>query len=102
LYAVPAIGRENVTLVYETGVERPSDTNRILHLELDGTRRWRVTLVTEMEAVGLNVDWKALRPLTKYRWGLDRQVTAQFGYVSSGFHVVLRLGDLALLVNDKG
>src|SRR5271154_4699008 len=32
---------------------------------------------------------------------LDRQVAAQFGHVAGGLDVVLRFGDLALLVNDE-
>lgn len=61
-YFFGALGRENVALLYETGLDRPSDTNGILHIELDGTRQWRVALAQEMEAAGFEIDWDALRP----------------------------------------
>jgi predicted nucleotide-binding protein len=59
-YFFGALGRENVALLYETGLDRPSDTNGILHIELDGTRQWRVALANEMEAAGFEVDRGAL------------------------------------------
>lgn len=60
-YFFGLLGRQNVALLYETNIEIPSDTEGIVHIELDGTREWRVKLANEMQAAGLEVDREALR-----------------------------------------
>ncbi|WP_405180264.1 nucleotide-binding protein [Nocardia sp. NBC_01377] len=56
-----AIGRKNVALLYEEGVERPSDTNGMVHIRLDYGGGWKMTLANEIEASGIPVDRTKLR-----------------------------------------
>lgn len=55
-----SLGRNKVALLYEEGVERPSDTDGIVRISLDGAGGWKATLVRELEAAGVGVDWSAL------------------------------------------
>jgi hypothetical protein len=49
-------------LIYEPGVERPSDTDGILHIPVDQAGAWKVQLTREIEAAGFTqVDRTALR-----------------------------------------
>jgi len=48
------LGRECVCLLYEEGVELPSDVHGILHKPLGGN--WRAALASELEAAGFEVD----------------------------------------------
>lgn len=60
-YFFGALGRSKVALLYDKGVERPSDTNGIVHIELDDADGWQRLLAREIEAAGVGVDWSALR-----------------------------------------
>jgi predicted nucleotide-binding protein len=43
-------------MLYETGVELPSDIVGILYAELDPGEAWKIKLAREMKAAGLPVD----------------------------------------------
>lgn len=60
-YFFGLLGRRNVLLLFQPGVERPSDTDGIVHIELDTGRGWRISLATELENAGFEVDRTALR-----------------------------------------
>jgi predicted nucleotide-binding protein len=55
-FFVGRIGRERVTVIYEPGVERPSDIDGLAYLLLDGAGAWREKLVRELRAAGLGFD----------------------------------------------
>ena len=59
-YFFAALGRENVALLYEPGVERPSDTDGIVHIPVDEGGAWKVQLTRELEGAGIEVDRAAL------------------------------------------
>jgi predicted nucleotide-binding protein len=50
------LGRQKVAMLYETGVELPSDIVGILYAELDPAEGWKIKLAREMKAAGLPVD----------------------------------------------
>ncbi|WP_202376414.1 TIR domain-containing protein [Mycobacterium paraintracellulare] len=60
-YFFAALGRSRVALLYESGVERPSDTDGILHIAVDPGGAWKVKLTSEIEGAGFAVDRTALR-----------------------------------------
>lgn len=43
-------------MLYQTGVEVPSDMVGILYAELDSAEGWKIKLAREMKAAGLAVD----------------------------------------------
>jgi len=60
-YFFGVLGRRNVALLFEPDVERPSDTDGIVHIPLDAGAQWRITLTNELEGAGFEVDRTALR-----------------------------------------
>ena len=60
-YFFGLLGRRNVLLLFEPDVERPSDTDGIVHVELDSSRGWRIALANELENEGFTVYRMALR-----------------------------------------
>lgn len=52
---VGLLGRRNVCVLYEPGVELPSDVLGITYVELDKAEGWRSQLVSELAAAGLPV-----------------------------------------------
>jgi predicted nucleotide-binding protein len=56
-----ALGRARVALVYEEGVERPSDIDGIIRIPLDEAGGWKLLLARELEGSGVGIDWSALR-----------------------------------------
>ena len=54
------IGRERVCVLYEPGVEIPSDYSGVLFVELDPGKGWHFQLAREMRAAGLDVDMNKL------------------------------------------
>lgn len=52
---VGLLGRDKVCVLYEQGVELPSDVQGIAHYPLDDAEAWRTSLVDEMAAGGLPV-----------------------------------------------
>lgn len=59
-YFFSALGRSNVALLYKPGVERPGDTDGIVHIAVDDAGAWKVQLLKEIEAAGIAVDRAAL------------------------------------------
>jgi predicted nucleotide-binding protein len=53
---VGKLGRRHVRVLYEAGVEMPSDYLGVLYIPLDAGGAWRVKLVSEMKSAGLKVD----------------------------------------------
>jgi predicted nucleotide-binding protein len=50
------LGRHKVALLYERGVELPSDMGGVLYVEWDAGEGWKLRLAREMRAAGLPVD----------------------------------------------
>lgn len=55
-YFIGALGRTKVAIVYDDGVELPSDMAGILYIPRDGTGTWQHKLAKEMRAAGIDVD----------------------------------------------
>lgn len=60
-YFFAALGRSRVALLYQAGVERPSDTDGILHIAVDAFGAWKTRLTAEIEGAGFAVDRTVLR-----------------------------------------
>ncbi|MGW5141910.1 TIR domain-containing protein [Nocardia beijingensis] len=58
-YFCAAIGRDRVALLYDDGVELPSDVNGIVMIKLEGD--WKITLMRELEDAGIPVDRRGLQ-----------------------------------------
>jgi hypothetical protein len=54
------LGRERVAVLYESGVERPSDIEGLVYIALDEAGGWKLQIAREMRGVGLNVDLNRL------------------------------------------
>lgn len=50
------LGRARVALLYEEGVERPSDIDGVLYVPLDAAGAWKPALARELKAAGVGVD----------------------------------------------
>ena len=59
-YFMGALGRKNVRAIVEEDVETPSDYSGVLFIPFDASDRWRLTLVRELKAAGLEVDANAI------------------------------------------
>jgi predicted nucleotide-binding protein len=57
---IGAIKRSNVAILYERGVELPSDIGGLLFIEYDSGDGWKFKLAKEMRAAGLSVDMNKL------------------------------------------
>jgi len=55
-FFVGALGRGRVALLYEEGVELPSDISGVLYLPLDDAGAWKRTLAREMQAAEVGID----------------------------------------------
>lgn len=60
-YFIALLGRPNVMLLLEAGVERPSDTDGIVYAQIDSSFDWRVKLANELDSAGIDVDRAAIR-----------------------------------------
>jgi predicted nucleotide-binding protein len=58
-YFVGRLGRKNVAAIVENGVETPSDYSGVLYIPFDDADGWRLRLVKELKAAGLDVDANA-------------------------------------------
>jgi predicted nucleotide-binding protein len=54
-----ALSRKNVRAIVEAGVETPSDYSGVLFIPFDATDGWRLRLVKELKAAGLDIDANA-------------------------------------------
>jgi predicted nucleotide-binding protein len=59
-FYVGSLGRSRVAVLYEEGVELPSDMNGVLYTPLDGGGAWKPELATELRAAGIEVDLNKL------------------------------------------
>jgi predicted nucleotide-binding protein len=50
------LGRSSVAVLYEQGVELPSDMNGVLYTALDNAGAWKLNLARELLAAGVSVD----------------------------------------------
>jgi len=48
-------------MLYDDGVETPSDLDGLVYVEVDARGAWKIDLTREMEAAGFKVDRTALR-----------------------------------------
>lgn len=55
-YFIGLLGRAKVVLLYDAAVERPSDTEGIVHIEIDARGAWKIELAREIEATGFTID----------------------------------------------
>jgi len=58
-YFMGALGRKNVRAIVEDGVETPSDYSGVLFFPFDASDGWRLKLVRELKAAGLDLDANA-------------------------------------------
>ncbi|WCH93946.1 nucleotide-binding protein [Streptomyces moderatus] len=54
------LGRDRVVILYEPGVELPSDLQGVLYIELDKAKAWRMSVARELREIGLQIDPQAL------------------------------------------
>jgi len=59
-YFMGKIGRRRVCVLYEKGVELPSDYYGVVYIELDNFGAWRYSLAKELKGAGLEVDLNKL------------------------------------------
>ena len=59
-YFAGRLGRDRVVLLYEDGVELPSDLYGVVFIPLDPAGAWKMQLTHEMAAADLHVDWSGL------------------------------------------
>ncbi|OAI56165.1 hypothetical protein AYO48_00045 [Gaiella sp. SCGC AG-212-M14] len=55
-----AIGRSHVAVIYEEGVELPSDLHGLVYIPYDAGGGWRLKLARELKDVGVNIDTSKL------------------------------------------
>ena len=55
-YFIGRLGRNRVCALMEEGVEIPSDYSGVVYIRLDSTGIWKMLLVRELKAVGIDVD----------------------------------------------
>ena len=54
------IGRGRVAVLYEQGLEHPSDISGLVYIALDAAGGWKGKLASEMDHAGIAVDWTAI------------------------------------------
>jgi predicted nucleotide-binding protein len=53
-FFVGVLGRENVAVLLDPDVERPSDLDGLVYIALDGN--WKIELARELRSAGIEVD----------------------------------------------
>lgn len=61
-YAMAALGRRRVAILYQEGVEIPSDILGLAYYELDSKGAWKTQIAGELRAAGFDVDAAQLLP----------------------------------------
>jgi len=56
-FFIGAFGPERVVAIVKGDVERPSDFEGVVYIDLDDAGAWKQKLGKELEAVGFNIDW---------------------------------------------
>lgn len=59
-FFIGLIGRSKVAVLYDNGVELPSDVSGLAYIPLDPAGAWKGKLASEMDHAGMKVDWAAL------------------------------------------
>ncbi|GAB3845109.1 TIR domain-containing protein [Nesterenkonia populi] len=59
-FFIGLIGRKRVAVLYDEGVELPSDINGLVYIALDSAGAWKGKLAAEISHVGIEVDWTAI------------------------------------------
>ncbi|NEN08039.1 nucleotide-binding protein [Diaminobutyricibacter tongyongensis] len=59
-FFIGLIGRAHVAVLYEEGVELPSDINGLVYIPLDNAGAWKGKLASEIDHSGITVDWTAI------------------------------------------
>lgn len=54
---IGALGPERVVTLVKGEVERPSDFDGVVYIDLDGAGAWRMKLGQELQAAGFEIDW---------------------------------------------
>jgi len=55
-----AVGRDRTAILFEEGVELPTDIDGVAFIPIDVGGGWKAKLATELEAAGITVDWRGL------------------------------------------
>jgi predicted nucleotide-binding protein len=59
-FFIAKLGRERVFLLYEKGVERPSDIAGVVYAEIDPGDSWQLRLAKELKGIGMSIDMNRL------------------------------------------
>lgn len=59
-FAMAALGRRNVAILHEEGIDLPSDINGVAYYPLDSTGAWKTRIAGELRAADFDVDADAL------------------------------------------
>jgi predicted nucleotide-binding protein len=57
---IGALGRSNVAVLMDDGVEKPSDISGLVYISLDAAGAWRHSLLKELQAAGVEVDFNRI------------------------------------------
>jgi predicted nucleotide-binding protein len=56
-FFIGALGRSNVAVLMDNGVEKPSDIDGLVYISLDAAGAWQYSLLKELRAAGIKVDF---------------------------------------------
>ena len=59
-FFIGLIGRARVAVLYDEGVELPSDINGLVYIPLDSAGAWKGKLASELDHATIAVDWSAV------------------------------------------
>ena len=59
-YFLHGLGRDRICILYEKGVELPSDIHGIIYVQMDERGAWKIELAQEIASVGITVDMNKL------------------------------------------